>query len=54
MLQRALVASTILAALGLAYPAAAATIVLSNTSAPGDAFSNPGPSNQGQAVGASG
>ncbi len=54
MLRHALVASTILATVGLSDPAAASTIVLSNTIAPGDAFSNSGPTNQGQAVGTSG
>lgn len=53
MLRRALVASTILAAFGLATPVTAATIVLSNAVAPGDAFANPGSTNQGQAVGTS-
>lgn len=41
MLRRLLVASTLLAGMGLAAPATASTIVLSNAVAPGDAFSHP-------------
>jgi len=40
--------------LAAAGAAGATTIVLSNAPAPGDAFSNPGPTNQGQAVGTTG
>jgi hypothetical protein len=43
-----------LAAASFAAPAAASTTVLANNPAPGDAFTNPGSSNQGQAVGTSG
>lgn len=48
----ALLASTLLA--GALSPAAIASTVFSNNPAPGDAFTNPGGSNQGQAVGATG
>ncbi|WP_232818528.1 PEP-CTERM sorting domain-containing protein [Elioraea thermophila] len=41
MLRRLLVAATVLSGVGLAAPATASTIVLSNTVAPGDAFSHP-------------
>ena len=54
MLRHALVASTILAGVGLTTPVTASTLVLSNAAVPGDAFSNAGTTNQGQAVGTSG
>jgi hypothetical protein len=41
-------------AFGLALPAAEAATVFSNNVAPGDSFTNPGPSNAFQAVGTSG
>lgn len=47
-------AAAALAAALLAAPAMASTTVLSNAPAPGDSFTNPGGTNQGQAVGASG
>ncbi|MFN7173140.1 MAG: PEPxxWA-CTERM sorting domain-containing protein [Thermaurantiacus tibetensis] len=53
-MQRTKLASLALAALFAGTPAAASTTVFANNPAPGDAFANPGPTNQGQAVGATG
>jgi hypothetical protein len=47
-----LLASMVL--VGLAAPAAEASTVFSNSTVPGDFFTNAGPSNQGQAIGATG
>lgn len=46
--------AAMLLAMSFAAPVQAATIVLPNNPAPGDSYTNPTPSNQGQAVGASG
>ncbi|MCU0983990.1 MAG: PEP-CTERM sorting domain-containing protein [Acetobacteraceae bacterium] len=48
----AVLASTVL--MGLMTSSAIAGTVFSNATAPGDAFANPGASNQGQAIGATG
>lgn len=50
------IAAAVIVAVGLAVGGTgqAATVVLSNNPSPGDAFTNAGPANQGQAVGASG
>jgi hypothetical protein len=54
MLHRMIGAALVVGTLVGAQAAGAATIVASNNPAPGDAFTNPGPTNQGQAVGATG
>lgn len=46
--------ATLVAAVVAAAPAAASTTVYANAPAPGDSFTNPGGTNQGQAVGTSG
>jgi hypothetical protein len=54
MLHRMIGAALVVGTLVGAQAAGATTIVLANNPAPGDAFTNPGGSNQGQAVGATG